>query len=71
MHQTKKEYEVKKIIKFIKREVKDVLSVTNPICISVNNMSNKISFLKKNKVFLYPNYINLIGIVMVLVLSFT
>ncbi|MDK7427455.1 histidine kinase, partial [Bacillus paranthracis] len=49
MHQTKKEYEVKKIIKFIKREVKDVLSVTNPICISVNNMSNKISFFEKEQ----------------------
>lgn len=49
MHQTKKEYEVKKIIKFIKREVKDVLSVTNPICISVNNMSNKIRFFEKEQ----------------------
>lgn len=49
MHQTKREYKVKKIIKFIKREVEDVLSVTNPICISVNNMSNKIRFFEKEQ----------------------
>ncbi len=50
MHQTKREYKIKKIIKFIKREVEDVLRVTNPICISVNNMSGKIRFFEKEDI---------------------
>ncbi|KAB2491447.1 two-component sensor histidine kinase [Bacillus cereus] len=47
LHQTKAEYKITELMKVLQRELVDVLDITNPTCISVNNTNNDITFLEQ------------------------
>ncbi|MCW1238501.1 ATP-binding protein [Bacillus pretiosus] len=55
LHQTKREYKIENLIKIIKRELEDVLNITEPICLSVNNTNNEITFFEKKDNFDFPS----------------
>lgn len=51
LHQTKNECTITNLIGIIRRELQDVLNVTDIICISISNLDQSIKFLEKEKEF--------------------